>query len=254
MSTMWKPGRLGHLDLFGKGLVAMCPKSPSRNCGRRSDHDPRKMAWNTKLWVVDWTDGRVEMEVVVWRTILLDETGSDVKWSAAEQWRMRLDVEERQMRNAEHDDVDEKSASCGVEGSGRERWVVCPDGRSGTWTGTNGRPGVSEIEHHAVEVVDHDVDVVEGVRDCVVVRDGGGGDASLGPEKRHVTEEVQRSGRVVDKDRKSPVDEQAQCVPVAGDGDGCSGGGAGIGGGGNDDGGSGAPVAGVVDGGVDVGG
>ena len=165
---------------------------------------------------VDWTDGRVEMEVVVWRAILLDETGSDVKWSAAEQWRMRLDVEERQMRNAEHDDVDEKSASCGVEGSGRERWVVCPDGRSGTWTGTNGRPGVSEIEHHAVEVVDHDVDVVEGVRDCVVVRDGGGGDASLGPEKRHVTEEVQRSGRVVDKDRKSPVDEQAQCVPESG--------------------------------------
>ena len=100
---------------------------------------------------------------------------------------MRLDGEERQMRNAELDDVDEKSASCGVEGSGRERWAVCPDGMSGFWTGTNGRPGVFEIELHVVEVVDHDVDVVEGVKDCVVFRDGDGGtwrNASMGPEKR----------------------------------------------------------------------
>ena len=53
LSTKWKPGRLGHLDWFGKGWVAMYPKSPSQNCGKRSDHVPRKMAWNTKLWVVD---------------------------------------------------------------------------------------------------------------------------------------------------------------------------------------------------------
>ena len=80
-SAMLKPGRLGHLDLFGQGLVAMYPKSPNRNCGKRSAHDPRKMAWNTKLWVVDWTDERVEMEVVVWSAILLDKTGNDVKYS-----------------------------------------------------------------------------------------------------------------------------------------------------------------------------
>ena len=34
-----------------------------------------------------------------------------MKWSVVEQWKMRLDGEERQMRNAELDDVDEKSAS-----------------------------------------------------------------------------------------------------------------------------------------------
>ena len=28
---------------------------------------------------VDWTDGRVEMEVVVWRAILWVETGNNVK-------------------------------------------------------------------------------------------------------------------------------------------------------------------------------
>ena len=80
---------------------------------------------------------------------------------------MRLDVEERQMRKAELDDVDEKSASCGVEGSGRERWAVYPDDRIWIWTGTNGRPGVSEIEHRAAEVVGHDVDACgrhEGLR------------------------------------------------------------------------------------------
>ena len=152
LSTTSKPGRLGHLDLVGKGLVAMYPKSPSRNCGKRSDHCPGKMAWNTKLWVVEWTDKRVEMEVLVWRTMSSDETGNDVKWSAAEQWKMRLDVDERQMKNAELDDVDEKSASCSVEGSGRERWAVCPDDRIGIWTGTNERPGVAEIENHDVKV------------------------------------------------------------------------------------------------------
>ena len=62
LSTTSKPGRLGHLDLVGKGLVAMYPKSPSRKCGRRSDHGPRRMAWNTKLWVVEWTNKKVEME------------------------------------------------------------------------------------------------------------------------------------------------------------------------------------------------
>ena len=29
LSTTWKPGRLGHLGLVGKGLVAMYPMSPS---------------------------------------------------------------------------------------------------------------------------------------------------------------------------------------------------------------------------------
>ena len=66
LSTMWKPGRLGHLDWFGKGLgfVAMYPKSPSLNCGRRNGLVPRKMAWNTMLWVVDWTNGTVEVDVM----------------------------------------------------------------------------------------------------------------------------------------------------------------------------------------------
>ena len=44
LDTTSKPGRLGHLGLGGKGLVAMYPKSPSWNCGKRSDHGPRKMA------------------------------------------------------------------------------------------------------------------------------------------------------------------------------------------------------------------
>ena len=61
------------------------------------------------------------------------------------------------MKNAELDDVDEKSASCGVEGSGWERWAVCPDDWIGIWTRMNERPGVSENEDHDVEVVDHDV-------------------------------------------------------------------------------------------------
>ena len=59
LSTTSKPGRLGHLDLVGKGLVAMYPKSPVLKCGKRRDHGPRRMAWNTKLWVVEWTDKRV---------------------------------------------------------------------------------------------------------------------------------------------------------------------------------------------------
>ena len=41
LNTTSKPGRLGHLGLGGKGLVAVYPKSPSR---KRSDHGPRKMA------------------------------------------------------------------------------------------------------------------------------------------------------------------------------------------------------------------
>ena len=102
--------------------------------------------------MVEWTGKRVEMEVVVWRAMSLDETGNDVEWSAAEQWKMRLDVDERQMKNAELDDVDEKSASWIVEGSGRERWAVCPDDRIGIWTGTNERPGIAEIENHDVKV------------------------------------------------------------------------------------------------------
>ena len=80
------------------------------------------------------------MEVVVWRAMLLDETGNNVKWSAIELWKMRLDVEERQMKNAELDDVDEKNASCDVEGSGLERWGVCPDDGIEIETGTNERP------------------------------------------------------------------------------------------------------------------
>ena len=169
-SAKWKPDRLGHLDWFGKGLVAMYPKSPSLNCGKRSGLVPRKMAWSTKLWVVDWTNGKVEMEVMVWKVILWVVTGSNVKWIAVvEQWKRKLDVEARQMGSAELDDVDERSASCDVE-AGREKWDVCPDGMSGIWTGTIGRPGVFEIELHVVEVVGHDVDVVVGVKDCVVVR------------------------------------------------------------------------------------
>ena len=74
-----------------------------------------------------------------------------------------------------------------MEGSGRERWAACPDDRIWIWTGMNERPGVSEIEHHDVEVVDHDVDAVEGVKDCVVFRDGDGGtwkNVPMGPERR----------------------------------------------------------------------
>ena len=95
------------------------------------------------------------MEVVVWRAMSLDETGNDVEWSAAEQWKMRLDVDERQVKNAELDDVDEKSASLIVEGSGLERWGVCPDdgGDRDLRPGRTRGPGVSKIEHHDVEVV-----------------------------------------------------------------------------------------------------
>ena len=43
LSTTSKPGRLGHLDLVGKGLVAMYPKSPSSEVsekeGSRSQED-----------------------------------------------------------------------------------------------------------------------------------------------------------------------------------------------------------------------
>ena len=89
---------------------------------------------------------------MVWRTMSSDETGNDVERSAAEQWRMRLYVGERQMKNAELEDVDEKSASWIVEGSGRERWAACPDDRIGILTGTNEKPGIAEIENHGVKV------------------------------------------------------------------------------------------------------
>ena len=67
-----------------------------------------------------------------------------------------------------------------------------------------------------MEVVDHDVDVVEGVKDCVVFRDGDGGtwrSAPMEPEERQVMEGVQRCRHVVDKDWKSPVGEQALGMP-----------------------------------------
>ena len=57
---------------------------------------------------------------------------------------------------------------------------------------------------------------MEVVKDYVVVRDGDDGtwrSAPMEPEGRQVMEEVQRGRRVVDKDRKSPVGEQAWCVP-----------------------------------------
>ena len=125
-------------------------------------------------------------------------------------------MDERQMENAELDDVDEKSASLVVEGSGLERWDFCPDDEIETETGTNERPGVSEIEDHDVDVVDHDVDVVEGAKDCVVCHDGDGGtwrSAPMEPEERQVMDGVQRCRRVVDKDWKSPVGEQASGRP-----------------------------------------
>ena len=109
------------------------------------------------------------------------------------------------MGSAELDDVDERIASCDVEGSGREKWDVCPVGRSRIWTGTIGRPGVFEIELHVVEVVGHDADVVVGVKDCVVVRDDDGEVVSLGRERRQGPEEVHESSLVVDKDWTSPV-------------------------------------------------
>ena len=52
------------------------------------DHVPRKMAWNTRLWVVDWTDEKVEMEVMVWGAIL----GRD--WEQREMERSRTVEEE----------------------------------------------------------------------------------------------------------------------------------------------------------------
>ena len=43
-----------------------------------------------------------------------------MRWIAVEQLKRKLDVEERQMGSAELDDVDERSASCVVEGSVQE--------------------------------------------------------------------------------------------------------------------------------------
>ena len=119
-------------------------------------------------------------------------------WEQREMDRSRTvedDVEERQTRSAELDDVDERIASCDVEGSGREKWDVCPVGRSGIWTGRIVRPGVFGIELH----------VVEGVKDCVVVRDDDGEVVALGRERRQGPEEVHGSSLVVGKDWTSPV-------------------------------------------------
>ena len=140
------------------------------------------------------------------RTIWWVSTGNNVRWIAVGQWKRKLDVEERQMRSAELDDVDERIASYEVEGSGREKWDVCPVGRSGIWTGRIVRPGVFDIELHVVvEVVGHDADVVVGVKDCVVVRDDDGEVVSLGRERRQGPEEVHESSFVVDMDWTSPV-------------------------------------------------
>ena len=67
--------------------------------------------------MVDWTSGRVEMVV---KAILWVVTGNNVKWIVAEQLKRKLDVEGRQIWSAELDDVDERSASCVVEGSVQE--------------------------------------------------------------------------------------------------------------------------------------
>ena len=68
-------------------------------------------------WVVDWTCGQVEMVV---KAILWVVAGNTVKWIVAEQLKRKLDVEGRQIWSAELDDVDERSASCVVEGSVQE--------------------------------------------------------------------------------------------------------------------------------------
>ena len=130
---------------------------------------------------------------------------NSVRWIAVEQLKRKLDVEERQMGSAELDDVDERSASCVVEGSGREKWDVCPDGMSGIWTGTIGRPCVFEIELHVLQVVGHDADELVGVKDCVVFRDDDVEVVSLGREMKQGPEEVHESSLVVDKDWTSPV-------------------------------------------------
>lgn len=49
LNSTWKPGRLGHLGLVGKGLVAMYPMSPSLRCGKTRNHGARRMPWSTKL-------------------------------------------------------------------------------------------------------------------------------------------------------------------------------------------------------------
>ena len=114
-NARWKPDRLDHLDWFGTGLVATYPKSPSQNGG--IDRVPKRMAWSTMWWVVDWTCGQVEMVV---KAILWVVAGNTVKWIVAEQLKRKLDVEGRQIWSAELDDVDERSASCVVEGSVQE--------------------------------------------------------------------------------------------------------------------------------------
>ena len=120
------------------------------------------------MWVVDWTSGHVEKEVMaIWWVV----TGNNVKWIVVEQLKRKLDVEERQIWSAELDDVDERNASCVVEGSVQERWDVCPDGTSGIWIERIWRPDGVEIELHVVQGVGHDAVVLVVVKDCVVVRD-----------------------------------------------------------------------------------
>ena len=115
-STNWKAGQLGHLDWVETGLVATYPKSPSQSGGKGIDRVPKRMAWSTMLWVVDWMSGHVEKEVMA---ILWVVTGNNVKWIVIERLK-KLDVEERQIWSAELDDVDERNASCVVEDSVQE--------------------------------------------------------------------------------------------------------------------------------------
>ena len=140
------------------------------------------------LWAVDWTSGHVEKEVM---GILWVVTGNNVKWIVVEQLKRKLDVEERQIWSAELDDVDERNASCVVEGSVQERWDACPDGTSGIWIEMIWRPDGVGIELHVVQVEGHDAVVLVVVKDCVVVRDVEGVVVSMGYGMK------QRSMRVV---------------------------------------------------------
>ena len=66
------------------------------------------------LWEVDLMSAPLERRLMA---ILWVVIGSNVKWTGVEQLTRRLDVEERQIWNAELDDVDERDASCVVEDS-----------------------------------------------------------------------------------------------------------------------------------------
>ena len=211
-STSWKAGQLGHRDWFETGLVATYPKSPSQSCGKRIDRVPKRMAWSTMLWVVDWTSGHVEKEVM---GILWVVTGNNVKWIVVEQLKRKLDVEERQIWSAELDDVDERNASCVVEGSVQERWDACPDGTSGIWIEMIWRPDGVGIELHVVQVEGHDAVVLVVVKDCVVVRGVDGVVVSMGHGMKQGPEEVHESSLVVDKEWTSPVGDMVWRLEVA---------------------------------------